>query len=66
VGIPLSQLIDRQFGDRQDTFRDRVMDSKLTVQSFAIPAKLDMRDLDQYGEADRREVDPPIAVESAT
>jgi hypothetical protein len=27
-----------------------------------------MRDLDpsQYGEADRREVDPPVAVESAT
>ncbi|MFL6044887.1 MAG: hypothetical protein ACJ72M_07210 [Propionibacteriaceae bacterium] len=30
--------------------------------------QLNMRDLDpsQYGEADRREVDPPIEVESAT
>jgi hypothetical protein len=26
----------------------------------------DMRDVDQYGEADRREVDPPITVEVAT
>jgi hypothetical protein len=38
----------------------------LSAQSNLFP--LVMRDLDpsQYGEADRREVDPPIEVESAT
>jgi hypothetical protein len=40
VGIPPSQLIDREFGDRQDAFRDRVKNSGLTQQSFASPAKL--------------------------
>ena len=40
VGIPPSALIDREFGTRQDTFRDRVQDSELTTQSFANPATL--------------------------
>ena len=40
VRIPLSMLIDREFGTRQDAFRGRVRDSGLTVQSFASPAQL--------------------------
>ena len=40
VGIPLSALIDREFGDRQDAFRRRVQDSGLTTRSFADPATL--------------------------
>ena len=40
VGIPLSELIDREFGARQDAFRRRVQDSGLTTQSFANPAEL--------------------------
>ena len=40
VGIPLSRLIDREFGARQDAFRRRVQGSGLTTQSFANPAAL--------------------------
>ena len=40
IGIPLSRLIDREFGARQDAFCRRVRDSGLTVQSFASPAGL--------------------------
>ena len=40
VGIPLSQLIDREFGDRQEAFRRRVRDSGLVTQSFANPDQL--------------------------
>ena len=40
VGIPLSRLIDREFGARQDAFRRRVQDSGLVTQSFASPAAL--------------------------
>jgi tetratricopeptide (TPR) repeat protein len=40
VGIPVSQLIDREFGDRQDAFRRKVRNSGLTTQFFANPAKL--------------------------
>ncbi len=40
VGIPLSRSIDREFGGRQDAFRRRVQESKLTTQSFASPAEL--------------------------
>ena len=40
VGIPLSNLIDRQFGDRQDTFKARVQDSGLTTQRFAGPGRV--------------------------
>jgi len=40
VGIPLSSLIDREFGARQDGFRRRVQDSQLVTRSFASPAEL--------------------------
>jgi hypothetical protein len=40
VRIPPAQLMDRQFWDRQDAFRDRVRDSGLTVQPFDTPARL--------------------------
>ncbi len=40
VGIPLSRLIDCEFGDRQDAFRHRVQDSGLTTQPFANPDAL--------------------------
>ena len=40
VGIPLSELIDRECGDRQDAFRRRVQDSGLLTQPFANPAGL--------------------------
>ena len=40
VGVPLSKLIDNEFGTRQDAFRLRVEDSGLTTQSFADPATL--------------------------
>jgi tetratricopeptide (TPR) repeat protein len=40
VGIPLSQLLDADFGGRQQAFRRRVCDSGLTRQSFASPDML--------------------------
>ena len=40
VRIPLSMLIDREFGARQDAFRGRVRDSGLVTGSFANPAGL--------------------------
>jgi tetratricopeptide (TPR) repeat protein len=40
VQIPLSMLIDREFGARQDAFRGRVRDSGLVTGSFASPAEL--------------------------
>ncbi len=40
VGIPLSRLIDGEFGARQDAFRRRVQDTGLTTQSFANPDAL--------------------------
>ena len=40
VGIPLSEVIDREFGARQDAFRRGVQDSGLLTQSFANPAEL--------------------------
>jgi hypothetical protein len=61
VGIPLSALIDRQFGDRQDAFRRRVQDSGLLTQTFADPATLgrlverslrELADFDSGGEKD--------------
>jgi tetratricopeptide (TPR) repeat protein len=42
VGIPLSKSIDREFGDRQDAFRDRVRKSKLVTQAFANPDALQL------------------------
>ena len=38
LGIPVSRLIDREFGARQDAFRGRVRDSGLVTGSFASPA----------------------------
>ena len=40
TGIPVSRLIDQEFGARQEAFRRRVQDSGLTVQSFANPDML--------------------------
>jgi hypothetical protein len=40
VGLPVSALIDREFGARQDAFRTRVRDSGLVTGSFASPAAL--------------------------
>jgi hypothetical protein len=57
LGIPASQLIDREFGDRQDAFRRRVMDSGLAKQSFDSPARLGWlveRSLRELAETRRR------------
>ena len=40
VGIPLDQLIDNEFGPRQEAFRRRVQDSGLLTQVFRNPAEL--------------------------
>jgi tetratricopeptide (TPR) repeat protein len=40
VGIPPDELIDHQFGARQEAFRARVRDSGLVAQSFASPDQL--------------------------
>jgi hypothetical protein len=40
TGIPVSRLIDQEFGTRQEAFRRRVQDSGLTIQSFANPDML--------------------------
>ena len=40
VGLPVSALIDREFGARQDAFRQRVRDSGLVTGSFDSPAGL--------------------------
>src|ERR1700730_7073403 len=40
MGIPVSALMDREFGARQDAFRRRVRDSGLVTGSFASPAAL--------------------------
>ncbi len=40
VGLPVSALIDRQFGARQDAFRRRVRESGLVTGSFDSPAGL--------------------------
>jgi tetratricopeptide (TPR) repeat protein len=40
VGIPLVQLIDHKFGDRQEVFRTRVQASGLVIQPFASPDQL--------------------------
>jgi Tetratricopeptide repeat/Domain of unknown function (DUF4062) len=42
VGIPLSALLDREFGARQDAFRQRVQDSGLVTGSFASSAALQL------------------------
>jgi len=40
VGIPLSALLDREFGARQEAFRRRVQDDGLVTGSFANPDML--------------------------
>jgi tetratricopeptide (TPR) repeat protein len=57
VGIPLSALIDHEFGARQDAFRRRVQDSGLVTQSFTDPATLGQlveRSLRELAEQHRR------------
>ena len=57
VGIPLSRLIDREYGQRQDDFRRRVQDSKLTTRSFASPDTLQLlveRSLRELADTRRR------------
>lgn len=40
LGLPAKALIDRDYGDRQDIFLKKVMDSDLTVQRFSNPDEL--------------------------
>ena len=57
VGIPVSALIDREFGARQDAFRRRVRESGLVTGSFADPATLGQlveRSLRELAEQRRR------------
>ena len=57
VGVPLSSLIDREFGARQDVFRQRVRAGELITQSFASPAELGQlveRSLRDLADARRR------------
>jgi len=70
TGIPVSRLIDQEFGSRQDAFRGRVRDSGLVTGSFANPAGLgqlverSLRDLAERrraaGGVSRRGPGPPI------
>ena len=57
VGIPLSKLIDLEFGARQEAFRRRVQDSGLVTQAFTDPATLGQlveRSLRELAEQRRR------------
>jgi hypothetical protein len=57
VGIPLSRLIDHEFGARQEAFRRRVRDSGLVTQTFTDPATLGQlveRSLRELAERRRR------------
>jgi hypothetical protein len=71
VRIPLSMLIDREFGARQEAFRGRVRDSGLVTGSFASPAGLgqlverSLRDLAETrrgGSGGRRGLVPAVVV----
>lgn len=42
VGIPLSRLIDQEYGARQEAFRRRVLESGLLTGSFADPSTLQL------------------------
>jgi tetratricopeptide (TPR) repeat protein len=58
VGIPLSKLIDYEFGARQEVFRRRVQDSRLITQKFTDPATLGQlveRSLRELAERRRRD-----------
>jgi hypothetical protein len=68
VGIPVSALIDREFGGRQDEFRRRVQDSGLVTGSFANPAALGRlveRSLRELADT-RRRGSPPAGVPPPT
>jgi tetratricopeptide (TPR) repeat protein len=57
VGIPLSALIDDEFGARQAAFRDRVRASGLVTKSFANPdmlARLVQQALEELAKTRRR------------
>jgi hypothetical protein len=57
VGIPLSRLMDLEFGARQEAFRRRVQASGLVTQSFTDPATLGQlveRSLRELAEQHRR------------
>ena len=68
TGIPVSRLIDQEFGGRQEAFRSRVRDSALTVQSFASPAGLgqlverSLRELAEARSGGGRGPGPPTVV----
>ena len=58
VGIPLSRLIDAEFGARQEAFRRRVREGGLVTQLFADPATLGQlveRSLRELAEQHRRD-----------
>ena len=58
VGIPLSRLIDHEFGARQEAFRRRVQECGLVMQTFADPATLGQlveRSLRELAEQHRRQ-----------
>ena len=66
VGIPVSALIDEEFGSRQAEFRARVRDSGLVVQSFTDPATLGQlveRSLRELAETYRRQDIMPRSVQ---
>ena len=57
VGIPLSRLIDHEFGARQEAFRRRVQECGLVTQAFTDPATLGQlveRSLRELAETRRR------------
>jgi tetratricopeptide (TPR) repeat protein len=57
VGVPVSRLIDTEFGARQEAFRRRVQDCGLVTQVFADPATLGQlveRSLRELAEQHRR------------
>ncbi len=58
TGIPVSALLDREYGARQDTFRRRIQDSGLVTGSFGNPdmlGRLVERSLRELTETVRRE-----------
>jgi hypothetical protein len=40
IQLPAKELIDREFGERQDAFLQRVRESNLTIQRFGNPEEL--------------------------
>jgi len=67
VGIPVAALVDRDFGGRQEAFRQRIKGAGLVVGSFANPDKLgqlverSLRELAEAGRPDHRQ-DPDVVV----